>query len=130
MNFLNAVKNGNTTQFYTTKPESKSKPSLDKDVSIDENYINNVKDSEIICRSEELTNICEEFIADTLLFDNPLLMKHHLGYKNFVIEMLNIFQNNISVVINEKDEQETDIDEELDVSDLSDLYYYDQDSRI
>ncbi len=122
MNFLAAINNGNKTEF--TEKKKQNSFVQEKETSTDENYINNAKDSEVICRTEELVNMCEEFILDSLLFDNPLLMKHHLGYKNFITEMINIFQNNIEVIIQEKDEQESDNEEDLD---LSDLYYTDQD---
>jgi len=122
MDFLAAISNGNKKEF--TEQKKQNNFVQDKEISIDENYINNAKDSEVICRTEELVDMCEEFILDSLILDNPLLMKHHLGYKNFVTEMINIFQNNIEVIIQEKDEQESDIEEDLD---LSDLYCIDQD---
>lgn len=122
MNFLNAIKSGDKTTF--TEHKKQNSFIQNKEISIDENYINNVKDSEIISRTEELIDKCEEFVLDTLLYDKPLLIKHHLGYKNFITEMLHIFQNNIDVIIQEKDEQESDSEDELDISDL---YYYDTD---
>jgi len=122
MDFLNAIKSGKKTTFAEYKKQNIS--TQKKEISIDEDYINNTKDSEIIYRTEELIDKCEEFVLDTLLYDKPLLITHHLGYKNFITEMLHIFQNNIDVIIQEKDEQESDSEDDLDISDL---YYYDTD---
>lgn len=119
MNFLDALKNGNNSEFQKEKETTFVRETK---ISVDENYINNTCDSEITCRTPELIDICEEFVSDSIMYDNPLLLKHHLGCKNFINEMLQLFQDNITVRIELKEDTESDSDDDLD---LSDLYNYD-----
>ena len=73
----------------------------------------------IIYYLPELQNLCEHFVEETLLLDNPLLEKHHCGYSNFVSEMMSLYESTTSVEIEEQEEESmTDSEDDLDPSDI------------
>jgi len=84
----------------------------------EENYKNNVKDSVITYLLPELHEMCTEFVNDTILLKNPILLAHHTGYKNFVIEMMNLFEENCDVNITEEIEEDSELEEDLDPMDI------------
>ena len=116
MNFLNALKKKPILQTVckTDTPVVETKP-----LTEDEHYLLNVQDSMITYYLPELQHLCEDFIEETLHLDNPLLEKHHCGYRNFVLEMMTFYESTTSVEIEEQEEESmTDLEEELDPSDI------------
>ena len=82
------------------------------EVSNEENYILNLKDSILTEVSLHIESLCKNFIENDLILDQPLLMMHHTGYKNFTNEILNIFQNNLEIIVEEKEETDTELDDD------------------
>ena len=48
----------------------------------------------------------------------PLLMRHHTGYENFVVKMMNLFEESCELNIEEKIEEESEEEDDLDPMDL------------
>lgn len=98
MNFLEAIKK-NPISFKNLSLSDKNSELKDKgednQINIDECFIENSKDSHIIYWSEYIFEFWKEFVDDTLLFDFPLLKKHHTGHKNFLNEVTQFINNHL-----------------------------------
>lgn len=122
MNFLKALEK-ETPENITPFQEKKTHIVVNNEYidNVDEMYYKNVKDSVITYHLPELQHMCEDFVKETLFLDCPMLAKHHQGYKNFVVEMMSIYENHTDVAITEmQDEDGSDSEAELDPSDITD----------
>tara|TARA_Y100000389_G_scaffold195790_1_gene227733 strand:- start:2834 stop:3196 length:363 start_codon:yes stop_codon:yes gene_type:complete len=120
MNYLDALKT------VPSKEVKKEKAILFRKVSqpkqtIDEMYIDNVKDSEMIQSISELRDLCDNFIQECDTLDNPLLIRHFLGYENFTEKMLELFEDTMTVEVKEEEDVYSENENDLDPSDLFDL---------
>lgn len=115
MNYLNAIKQkAAPLKEITLKPIERTTYTP----TDEENYKDNVNNSVITNLLPELQEMCTEFVNDTLLSKNPILLAHHTGYRNFVIEMMNLFEDRCEVNITEGIEEESDAEEDLDPMDI------------
>ena len=55
----------------------------------------------------ELQHMCEEFVETTLEMDCPLLMRHHTKHRDFIVEMMNLFEESVYVQVTETVESES-----------------------
>tara|TARA_B100001250_G_scaffold71855_1_gene58219 strand:+ start:1322 stop:1705 length:384 start_codon:yes stop_codon:yes gene_type:complete len=118
MNYLNAAKKSVSPLYY---PEKQSVPTnINNEVVLtnDENYLKNVEDSIITGLLSELQDMCMCFVEDSLIMENPILIKHHYGRRSFVSEILNLFQETAYVDISEEEEEESEEEDELDPIDI------------
>tara|TARA_B100001250_G_scaffold71856_1_gene58227 strand:+ start:2421 stop:2801 length:381 start_codon:yes stop_codon:yes gene_type:complete len=117
MNYLNAIKK--TAYSHNSPKEPHIKP-INNEVVLtnDENYLKNVEDSFISGLLSELIDMCNFFVEESLTMKNPILMKHHYGNKNFVSEIMNLFQENAYVDIIEEEEEESELEDDLDPIDI------------
>tara|TARA_Y100000389_G_C17470562_1_gene530175 strand:- start:3773 stop:4162 length:390 start_codon:yes stop_codon:yes gene_type:complete len=124
MNYLSVAKKDfkPETKIETVFVERKPKKIVLTD---DENYFANTQDSEKIFGFDDIRDMCECFIEDTLLMDRPLLYKHHIGLKNFTNDILQLFEKSVEVeiieLIHESDDEENTIDELNDII-IDELY--------
>ena len=117
MNYLDALKS-NQKLVKETKVSQITETYVKQELTHEEDYIKNVEDSGVIYVLPELQLMCEEFVDTTIAMDYPLLVKHHTNYRNFVIEMMNLFEENVYVTVTETVESESESDEDLDLMDL------------
>ena len=92
-------------------------------IDIESSYLENMKDSHIIYWSQDIIDFWTNFIEDTLLFDIPLLIKHHTGYKNFLVEIVNFIQSNLETEIKYHENESEREDENFDDLNLLDEMY-------
>ena len=118
MNYLEALKKSSSKD---VESDGKKYNKVVEDTISDEmNYELNIKDSFRINVVENVKNLCEEFVEKCLEMDYPLLMKHHTGKRNFILEFLNYFEDILTITMVEYDDT-TDNESETDSLD----YYID-----
>tara|TARA_Y100000389_G_C17239018_1_gene402113 strand:- start:115 stop:501 length:387 start_codon:yes stop_codon:yes gene_type:complete len=120
MNFLAAFQKNTDDEPFQKRDKTPDKLQEIKIDSVDEMYHKNVKNSVITYYLPELQDMCEDFVNESLYLDYPILKKHHQGYKNFFVEMGNLYENFTDVMITEKVEKHDESDVELDPSDITD----------
>ncbi|GIS52717.1 MAG: hypothetical protein Ct9H90mP28_4330 [Paracoccaceae bacterium] len=115
MNFLKALKQNAAPIVEINVEEKKEAPYVETE---EESYKKNVTDSVITNLLPELQDMCNDFVNDTLLLKYPLLMRHHTGYENFVVKMMNLFEESCELNIEEKIEEESEEEDDLDPNGL------------
>lgn len=115
MDFLKALKQNAAPIVEISVEEKKETPYVETE---EESYKKNVTDSVITNLLPELQDMCNDFVNDTLLLKYPLLMRHHTGYENFVVKMMNLFEESCELNIEEKIEEESEEEDDLDPMDL------------
>jgi hypothetical protein len=111
MNFIDALKK--TPGKFVEKEVILKKEEVANVLSHEQNFMLNKEDSLLINVIEDLNKLCNNFIEESLIPDEPLLMRHHTGLDDFKLKLLEIFQDNVGVEITELDEEsdgESDID--------------------
>jgi len=111
MNFIDALKK--TPGKFVEKEVILKKEEVANVLSNEQNFVLNKEDSLLINVIEDLNKLCNNFIEESLIPDEPLLMRHHTGLDDFKLKLLEIFQDNVGVEITELDEEsdgESDID--------------------
>jgi hypothetical protein len=120
MNYLNALKKEPPKEIKKDSVVVLPKISDVKE-TIDEMYLKNAIDSEKIFHLNELRDLCEDFINECALLDEPLLIRHFLGLDNFTNMMIDLFEETMTVEISENIDEISESEEDLDPSDLYDL---------
>jgi len=121
MNYLQAAKK-EVTEVQKTLDFKEKREQVPIELTDEENYIYNVHDSNIISKFDDLRELCDMFIEESLLLDKPLLYKHHIGLRDFTTELLNLIQNCTETVIeNQSEDEENTIDELNDII-IDELY--------
>lgn len=118
MNYLVALNKQSTIKPTINTPQTvviENKPETHEEM-----YIKNVKDSMKSYNIHELQLLCEEFVSDSLYLDYPMIQEHHEGKRNFITEMLCLYESDIDVIITEKEDEEYCSEDELDPSDITD----------
>jgi len=122
MNFLKAL-NKQPGEF--TELNKKNEITNEQiEISNEENFLNNMKDSVLTNVLSEVDKLCDEFIEETLTKKRPLLIKHHTGYENFKIKILNLMQENIEIELTDLAIDSSDSEDEFDSIDY--LYANDE----
>lgn len=124
MNFLEALKKSSAV--VRVKEEKMPDINQEEDVSVDEAYRLNVIDSVKAYNLPELQLLCEEFIKESLLVEKPLISRHHTGYDNFTVKIMNLFEEYTTVEVTEKEPEVTEEDSDSDM-DPSDIIYKNND---
>ena len=114
MNYLEAIKKPS----QVVKSVAPVQETVYVQTDEEDNYSKNVQDSGVAYFLPELQLMCEKFVNDSLYLDEPLLMKHHTGYRNFVIEMMNMFEENAYIEVVEAVEEDSEAEEDFDPTDL------------
>lgn len=115
MNFIDALKK--TPGKFVEKEVILKKEEVANVLSDEQNFVLNKEDSLLINVIEDLNKLCNNFIEESLIPDEPLLMRHHTGFDDFKRKLLEIFQDNVGVEITELDD-DSDGDSDIDSIDM------------
>jgi len=115
MNFIDALKK--TPGKFVEKEVILKKEEVANVLSDEQNFVLNKEDSLLINVIEDLNKLCNNFIEESLIPDEPLLIRHHTGLDDFKRKLLEIFQDNVGVEITELDD-DSDGDSDIDSIDM------------